>query len=182
MSFSNELQNRLVRATTVSGSQTGSVTIENIQNNKSGEGLAFMVSHVFLAVPDAGKVYIRHVSGTKYLHSILQINSGGKNRFTSYSGTTYSAQGTVLSKINRKSDSTAQLTATFYHTPTINVLGTARLDFIFGSGTNPATARSSGATDDIESVFAPGADVLIEITNLSGSPQDISVIFNVHEE
>lgn len=158
------------------------VVNEITQNAKAGEGKAFMVSHIFTDVANNDTVYIRHVSGAKYLHSILEVFAVGQMQFTSYSGTTYTLDGTELEPINRRSDSPFLLGATFYHTPTINVLGVPRLAFRFGGGNTPATARSSAATDDIESVFAPAADVLVGITNLSGSTQDISFVFNVHEE
>lgn len=156
---------------------------ENTPNAKASEGKAFMVSHIFESVPNQGTVYIRHISGsTKYLHALVQILGTGKMQFTSYAGTTYTAEGTLLDEINRRSDSIETLEALFYYTPTIDVLGAPRLTFRFGGGTNPATARSSGATDDIESIFAPDTDVLVGVTNLSGSAQDITFLFNVHEE
>lgn len=158
------------------------VVSENTANAKAGEGEGFMISYIYTAVPAGGKVYIRHVSGANYLHSVVDINTVGQWKFTSYAGTTFTAPGTVIEPINRRTDSNILLTATFYHTPTINVLGTPRLTFMFGGGTNPATARSSSFGENIESVFAPGADVLIELENLSGAEQYCSFFFNVHEE
>lgn len=158
------------------------VVSENTANAKAGEGEAFMISHIFAAVPSGGKVYVRHVSGTEYLHSIVDINAVGTWKFTSYTGTTYTLNGTEIESINRKTDATKVLGATFYHTPTIDVLGTPRLQFQFGGGTTPGTARSSGFGEDIESIFGPGADVLIELENLTNAEQYCSFFFNVHEE
>jgi hypothetical protein len=159
------------------------VVNETTYNAKAGTGEAFFISHVFLAVPNAGKVYLRHKSGsTKYLHSILDIETVGQWRLKTYSGTTFTADGTALEAINRRSDSTTVLDSLFWHTPTINVLGTLRLDSMFGSGTNPAKTTTGEFGETIESIFAPDADVLIELENLSGSEQYLSAVFNVHEE
>jgi len=146
------------------------------------EGKVFFVSHTFTEVTNEATVYLRHVSGDfEHLHSLLDIDTTGEWQFISYSGTTYTAPGTPLTAINRRSDSTNTLSANFYHTPTIDELGTPRLQFRFGSGTNPAKAQTGQFGEKFESIFAPGTDVLIALTNDSGSTQYISSVFNVYE-
>lgn len=152
-------------------------------HQKIHEGKMLFASHVFEEVIADATVYLRHISGSsKYLHSVLEIASTGEWEFVSYAGTTYTANGTVIPQINRKSDSTYVPEATFYHTPTIDVLGTPRLSFLFGSGTNPAKATTSEFGERLESVFAPGVDVLIGLTNKSGATQNLSAVFNYYEE
>lgn len=159
------------------------VVSENTANAKAGEGRGFFISHIFLAVGNGDTVYLRHKSGPDaFLHSVLNINTVGQWRFTSYSGFTLSAPGTELEPINRRSDSPFLLGTTFWHSPTVTVQGTPRLDFMFGSGNNPSQATTAAFGEEIESVFAPNAEVLIGLENLSGSTQYLSVIFNVHEE
>lgn len=159
------------------------VVNENTQNAKAGEGNAFFVNHTFEAVASAAKIYLRHKSGSsKYLHSVLDLITVGQWRVTSYSGTTYTADGTELTPINRKSDSAIVSDTTFWHTPTIDVLGTPRLSFIFGTGTNPSQATTGEFGEAVESVFAPNVDVLIELENMGNSTQYLSGIFNFHEE
>ena len=155
----------------------------NYLHNKIHKGEMLFVSHTFLAVPNNGIVYFRHLSGaTKYLHSQLELATTGEWSFTSYAGTTYTADGTLLPPINRKSDSTYVPESLFYHTPTIDDLGTPRLVFHFGSGNNPAQATTGLFAERLESEFAPGVQVLIALQNLSGTAQNISGVFNYYEE
>jgi len=158
------------------------VVNENTANAKAGEGKGFFVAHIFLSVADNETVYLKHKSGEKFLHSILDINTVGQWRFTSYSGFTTTDDGTVIPGINRRSDSPFLLNATFWHSPTVTVQGTPRLDFMFGSETSFFSTSTSAFDEEIESVFAPDAEVLIGLENLSGGTQYLSVIFNVHEE
>ena len=152
-------------------------------HQKIHEGRMSFASHVFVDVLNGASVYLRHVCGpTKYLHSVLDITTTGEWEFTSFAGSTYTADGTVIPQINRKSDSTYVPETTFYHTPTILSEGTPRLVFRFGSGNNPAKASTSEFGERLESVFAPEVDVLIRLTNLSGATQNLSVVFNYYEE
>ena len=138
---------------------------------------------MFEDVPSGGTVYVRHYGATtKYLNSILTITTAGDWTFTSYAGTTYTTNGTVLTPIKRKSDSTEVLETIFTHTPTINVLGTPRLIERFGYGTNPISTSTTGFSEPIESVFAPGTDVLIGLKNNNNSGTFyISFRFDVYE-
>lgn len=152
-------------------------------HRKIHDGEMLFVSHIFRNVANNGKVYVRHTSGaTKYLHSEALINTTGEWTFTSYSGSTYTGVGTTLTILNRKSDSTYTPTVVFRHTPTINALGTPRLTLLFGSGSNPSQATTGTFNEQLESVFAPNQEVLIELTNESGQTQDLGITFNFYEE
>ena len=152
-------------------------------HSKVHEGEMLYTTKVFLAVPNNGFVYIRHISGsTKYLHSEVKVDTIGQWEFTSFSGTTYSADGTILPILNRKSDSTYVPEVVFRHTPTINVLGTQRLNLVFGGGTNPSQAISGAFSERIESIFAPNTDVLVGLQNQSGTPQYVTITYNFYEE
>ena len=155
----------------------------NYLHEKVHKGLMLFTSHTFMEVPDDGTVYLRHKCGeTKYLHSQLDLSTTGEWSFTSYGGSTYTGDGTEITQINRKSDSDYVPETTFYHTPTIDTLGTQRLQFNFGSGNNPAQATTGEFSERLESVFAPDVDVLIALQNLSGATQNISGVFNHYEE
>lgn len=183
MPFSNELHNRMIKA--YHREPDGDVNLITIDylHQKVHEGRMLFVSHIFRNVANGATVYIRHIAGpTKYLHSEVLATSAGQWLFQSYAGTTYTANGTLLNILNRKSDSTYSPEVLFYHTPTINVLGTVRLGFLFGSGTNPAQASTGLFSERLESNFAPLTDVLVGFTNESGSVKDISVTFNFYEE
>jgi hypothetical protein len=158
------------------------ITIEFL-HNKVHEGRMLFISKVYLNVANGATVYIRHVSGpTKYLHSEVIIETVGQWEFTSYSGTTYTSDGTIIPIINRKSDSTYVPEVVFRHTPTPLVLGTVRLNFVFGGGTNPSKSISGSFAERLESVFAPNADVLVGVTNQSGSNQYVTFTYNFYEE
>ena len=114
----------------------GNIITMDYLHNKIHEGEMLVASHVFATVADDATVYIRQSVGSlKYLHSVLEFNSTGLWNFKSYVGTTYTADGTLLDQTNRKSDSEYVPDGLIYHTPTIDTLGTLRLDFDFGSGT-----------------------------------------------
>jgi len=153
-------------------------------HNKVHEGKMLFVTKV-VTVANGANYYIRHISGAnKYMHSQIEVDSIGAWRFTDYLDTTYTADGVEIEQVNRKTDSTYVPEVKFYEqvVGNIDVLGTQRLDFAFGSGTNPAKATSGSGGDRIESVFAPNTDLLVKLTNNSGSEQLLTIKFNYYEE
>lgn len=155
----------------------------DIIHQKVHEGQMLFASYVFAVVAAGATVYIRHKSGTtKYMHSVVSLKTVGQWDFTSYAGTTYTVDGTIIPILNRKSDATYTPETVIRHTPTINVLGTPRLNYKFGTGTNPAQSNSGTSEDRIESLFAPNTDVLIGLKNESGANQYLTVIFDFYED
>jgi len=182
--FPNELLKRMINGLKKDGNSEVYFSSMDLVTNKINEGEVLFVSKV-ISVLDGASVYIHHTSGpTKYLHTIIGASSVGAWRFTSYAGTTYTDPGTELTQLNRLSDSAYVPEVKFYENVVgdINVLGTERLDFTFGSGTNPAKASSGVATEEFKSVFEPDLDILVKFTNNSGSTQLLSVVFNYYEE
>jgi len=160
-----------------------SVNTVDYISEKVHAGEFLTAAHVFTSVANGETVYTRQAVGsTKYLHSTLELSSTGLWNFKSYIGTTYTDDGTAVTQVNRKSDSSYVPDGLIYHTPTIDALGTLRLDFDFGSGTNPAKATTAVGSERLESVFAPDSDILVALTNNSGSTQRISVVANYYEE
>lgn len=157
------------------------ITIDYL-HNKVHQGEMMIVSYIARNVASGATFYIHHKSGaTKYLHSEVIATSTGKWLFTSYSGATYSANGTSLPIIKRKSDSAVTPTAQFWYTPTITSNGSIRLQQLFGSGDTPSRVTSGENSERLESLFAPNTDVLIGFTNETNASQDISIIFNFYE-
>lgn len=151
-------------------------------HSKVHEGKLFFLSKIFRAVANNATVYVRHKSGANvFLHSEISANSTGQWKMTSYSGTTYSANGISIPIINRRSDSTYIPETQFWDTPTITLLGTPRLNVLFGSGNSPSRVSSGEMVERLETVFAPNADVLIGYTNESGQAQDLTVVLNCYE-
>jgi len=162
---------------------SGSNVAQEYLHNKVHQGQMLFVSHVFEGVLNNGSVYIRHKSGlTKEIHSVVTADTTGKWEFRSYAGTTYTADGTLLEILNRKSPNGYTPEVEFRHTPTVDAIGTVRLETQFGSGTNPAKATTGSFSERLESVFGPTVDVLLEYKNASGSTQDIAIVFNFYEE
>jgi len=182
--FPDGLLKKMLNALKRDGNDEAYFSSMDLITNKINEGEMLFVSKV-VSVLNGADFYIHHVSGsTKYLHSVIEANSIGAWRFTSYSGTTYTDPGDLLDQINRKNDSAYSPEVKFYENVVgdIDVLGTQRLDFTFGSGTNPAKASSGVASEMFKSVFSPDTDVLIKFTNNSGSTQLLSLVFNYYEE
>lgn len=182
MPLQNETNARLIRSLY---NENGDTYVKQIDylHTKVHEGKMLYVSKVYLNVANNATVYVRHISGaTKYLHSEVTIDTVGQWEFNSYSGTTYSSPGTIIPIVNRKSDSTYTPSVVFRHTPTVNVLGTQRLNFVFGGGTTPARSISGNFSERLESIFAPNADVLVGLTNQSGSAQYVTFSYNFYEE
>jgi hypothetical protein len=84
----------------ISDSEGHLITMDFL-HNKVHDGEMLFISKVYLNVGNGSTVYIRHKSGaTKYLHSEVIVETVGQWEFTSYSGTTYTADGTVIPIIN----------------------------------------------------------------------------------
>lgn len=160
----------------------GYIVMQDLIHHFVHKGIMMRVVYTFQAVANNASVRIHHKSGTtKYVHSQLEVESIGRWRFQTYGGTTYSNAGIIVNSFNRRSDSTYIPQVAFYHTPTVNVLGTLRIDEYFGSGTTASTRTTGSISDRIESVFAPNADALMVLTNLSGTSQDVTVSFDFYE-
>lgn len=178
-----ELHNRMIKGMKKDEEGNSSFGIINYLHNKIHEGKMLFSSHVFETVLNDGIVYLRlKVGALKYLHVTLNVETTGLWKFESFQDTTYTDDGTELTQWNRKSDSEYEPDSMFWHTPTIDVLGTPRLNFVFGSGTNPAKATSGSFSERLESEFEPDLDILVRLTNLSGSTQMVSGVYDYYEE
>jgi len=159
--------------------------VTNLDNitNKIHEGEMLFVNDV-ISVANGADIYLHHVSGAnKYLHSNVSMSSVGEWSFASYEGTTYNDNGTELPQVNRKNDSLYIPESKFYENllADIDVLGDLRANFIFGYGTNPSKASAGSLNRRLESIFSPNTDILIKLTNNSGSTQTITIIFDYYE-
>lgn len=146
------------------------------------EGNLFTVTLSKESIANNGTLLVRCKAGSKYLHFISSVETVGEWFFESFVGTTYTDEGTEVTIFPRKSDSEVIFNTDVYEAPTIDVLGGQRFTYYFGSGSNPSRVSSASNSDDIESVFAPEEDLLIRLTNLSGSAQYVTLLFNMYEE
>lgn len=150
---------------------------------RANKGEAFIVSKTFNSVDDGDTVYVRHISGSnKTLKSVVSIETVGQWNFTSYTGTTYSSNGTLLTPINRQAGATYSPEVLFYSDSIVNTIGATRLSFTFGTGTTPARTTSGSFSDGTASIFPSTTDVLVGLTNNSGSSQYITIRYDFYEE
>lgn len=186
MMLQNDTNARLNKALKInlSGSDVNASIID-ITHQHVHDGEFFTSNYEELAIANNGVARLRITTGANYCHLIINGEAEGKFRFKTYSGTTYTGAGTLpdatkLTVFNRKTDSVIAPTTIIRHTPTVNVLGTLRgLRTIFG-GTGPQST-GGGDSDRVESLIAPNTDVLIVMTNVSGSAQDLSVVLEWYE-
>ena len=84
-----------------------------------------------------------------------------------------------MTVFNRLSGGSAPATTIRYN-PTVNVLGTIRGNFTVFAGTGPQSTGSSNG-DRYESILTANTDVLVTLTNVSGSAQDLELILEWYE-
>lgn len=162
--------------------ELGRIINVDILHDLVHDGRMFFISYVFRDVPDGSTVYIQHTTASgKALHSQIEAESVGKWLFQSFANPTITDQGTELIPINRKSNGTYVVESTFYREPTVTDQGTARLNKLFGSGTQPSRFSTGDFSERLESVFTENVSVLVGFTNESGSTQDLTVTLDFYE-
>lgn len=177
--MNNELQSKFYKSIK-DGNYLGSI---NIDVDKIGQGNFYTASKIFSAVANDGYALMRIKAGaTKKPHVIANIMTTGKCYIKTYSGTTYTANGTEITPYNRNTTSSNVAEAKIYHTPTINVLGTARAEELVGSGTNPASQVGAVSSINSKTILANNGDILIQVQNKSGAAVDIGIVINFYEE
>ena len=130
--------------------------------------------------------------GTNPLRAIdIKVTSGGESFFRTISNPTTTADGTApgtnvatskLSVFPRNPVAAVPLLTQFFHTPTYTAgTGQLRGNVPIHGGTGPF---STGSTGDLntESQIAPGSVFMIEVTNISGSAQQIGIQIDMYEE
>lgn len=152
-------------------------------HNKIHQGAMFDADKVFLSVANNTSSYMCIKSTTREVHLTIAISTEGTCYVNSYIDTTYTDCGTQITAFNRKIDdgSEASPTAEVYHTPTIEDLGTQRYEQLLPGGSRNFAQGGSGSSR-IETILYPGKELLVEITNVSGSTIDQGVVFEWYEE
>lgn len=171
--------------------QTSNV-ISNLDtvHSKIHTGETYTSNWLAVGVANDGFARLRFKATTKQCHLVINYNSDGKAYFRTYYGTTYTANGTApeggatanLSSFQRNSIPNIAPTATVFHTPTVNVLGSRRGNQLINGGTGNNTTGGGGGTR-LESIINPNEDLLIEIQNKSGAAgtKDIGFILDWYE-
>lgn len=134
------------------------------------------------SVTNNGEVYLLLETNSKEMHTVLDVKCVGQWRFQSFAGATITDKGTPVTPFNRKTACPFTIESNLYQNAVVSNDGSERLSFYFGAGTNPSRVTSTEQTDDLESIICPDSQVLIKLTNLSGSASYLSVIADFHEQ
>lgn len=158
----------------------GSLSTLDIAHKQVHAGTFFTVAKVFTGIATDGYASIRLKPTTKIVHFEIYTTAEGKAYLKTYSGSTYSNDGTAYTPFNRNALSSNLATCEVYLNPTVNVLGTLRGDDLLGSA--GGTSRAGGQSGDrTESVIGAGNDILIRVQNKDNSTRDIGIIINFYE-
>lgn len=156
----------------------------DVEHQKVHEGRHYTANYLEKAVPNLGFARLRITTGAKAVHIMFEIDAEGKAYWNTYSGSTYTSDGTLpdgtkLTVFNRfiEIDGT---TTTIRYNPTVNVLGAARGLRVIWGGLGPQST-GGGTASRIESVIPPNRDVLLVMQNVSGQPKDMAVVADWYE-
>lgn len=157
--------------------------VKTINEYMIEQGLYFTAEHLFTSVLSDAYVYLRitNPSTDKYVHVQFNVNNEKKLYVASFSGTTYSNNGTAVTMFNRNSASSNTPSALVYHTPTINVLGTQRGNSMIAINSDQYVQIGGAPSSYVETVIAPSNDILIRLQNKGGTTQDIAITVNWYE-
>lgn len=158
--------------------------VKSINEYYIEQGLFFSAEYLFAAVANDGYAYLRvtNPSSNKKLHVQFNVNNEKKMYVASFANTTYSGNGTAVTKFNRNTGSSNVAEAVIYHTPTINVLGSQRGNSMIAVNANQYVQIGGAPSAYIDSIVAPGKEILIRLQNKGGSAQDIAITVNWYEE
>ena len=115
---------------------------------------------------DVIEMLINVPTGT-FPHILCEISSATEGYFEVYEGTTTSADGTSLTRLNRSRDSTNTANMTMFHTPTITTDGTKIWDGFFGSAGTSETGGISRSNNEF--ILKQNTKYLIRYTSESNN-------------
>lgn len=147
----------------------------DLTHQKVHEGASFVINGTFANIANGESAYARFKAVEQTMHIVFQIEVEGKAFFRTYSGTTYTDDGTAVAPFNRIVGSDIEVDAEVYHTPVVDVLGTRRGNRLIPAGTG-GTATGGAIGSVRESIILPGEELLVEVKNASGQIRDISIV------
>lgn len=160
---------------------TEALNIIEWEHHMVHKGQAYTASIYSSQVANNGYLDVRITGVKKDCHVKVSYTSEGKAFFKTYSGTTYSNDGTTVTPFNRCLCSTNVAKTLIRKAPTVNVLGTLRLEEFVGSG-GAAVARAGGTGGgQLETIINPGYDLLLRLQNVSGNASDLQITLNFYE-
>ncbi|PKM77886.1 MAG: hypothetical protein CVU90_05415 [Firmicutes bacterium HGW-Firmicutes-15] len=160
---------------------SAAVTIEFAHANIH-EGVSYSVSKLFQNL-GAGSGYANlriYTGSTKETHMVMEVTADGKSYISLYSGTTYSASGTLVTvyNLNRNSSNTTDSKVLF--TPTISDSGTLLSQTLLPGGTGSKTVGGQSLTR-AERILKTSSDYLVRVQNVSDVAGDVAINFTYYE-
>lgn len=159
-------------------------TIDKI-HQEIHEGQVTTINYLALGVLNDGYARLRITTGAKPFHVALYFDVEAKVYIKTYSGTTYSVDGTLpdanLIVFNRNPANAKSFLSTIRYNPIVNVLGTQRGNRMLPGGTGGNSVGLSGG-ERVESIIPANSDFLLEVQNKGGQTKDIGIIIEGYEE
>lgn len=155
--------------------------IGDIVHHHIHEGIYFECQQIYLQVPNDGYIrWLVKAPPTKAMHLIAVIVAEGKTYMKTYTGTTFTNEGTPVPIFNRRIGVSPASESVITQNPTINVLGTKRFDTFIPGGLGP---QSSGGVSDqrVETLVLPNNSFLLQLQNVSGQAKDIALNLQWYE-
>lgn len=179
--FPNELIQKFRKAFFGGGDSYALTTID-VFNSKIENKEVYDFQKLFIGVPAAGKSYVSmRTPTTANAHLVVSVFSEGKAYFKSYTGTTWTDDGTSGTIFNRYIDGADPSVLELYYGGTPNVLGTQRFEVLMPGGSGPFASGASIRSDS-ESILANNMELTIEVENVTNANQDISIAVEWFEE
>lgn len=167
------------------GVNYGSIETITHAHKEVHAGGHYVAGHLFTGVANDATVDFRIVNGsTKELHVIITVICELKAYGVLYCDSTYTADGTVVPSYNNNQRSSNTSTATFYHTPTIDVLGPQCYpQYLIPAGVK-SQAIGGTASNGQEIVIDADGDGIIRLQSKggAGTSNDIQVLLEWYEE
>lgn len=140
----------------------------------------FLSGHVFMSVLNNAYAYLRIVTGVKSITLMAYAESKGNAIGQMFKGTTYNTEGTEVPVYNNNENSDRQTTFDVYHTPGLNVAGAANdpPTLIFATLKAEVVGSSGKMTPRF---LESNTDYLIQVQNISGDTQNISISIEAME-
>lgn len=159
---------------------SGSLILITHQHSKVHQGVYYNASYYFSTVSDGDSAFLLlKLSASYENHTVIQINTGGDGRLNLYENPVLAGDGTSINVINHNRSSSNTSSTTAFHTPSFNSppdYGTALIPgTVLPGGTKNKGGGAIASAAGEQWVWAASNNYLIEVINLSGGNQDISI-------
>ena len=144
------------------------------------EGDTYQVSYFADDVADSSKIIILLRVGDVPAHMTYEADAGADATIELLENPTVNDAGTAMTEYNQNRTSANTATVTAFHTPTL--VGGTQLVIQLAPGGRGPQAGGGSARADSEWILDSNEDYAIQITNISGQAQPMSVLVEWYEE